>query len=85
MPTYNYKCKDCGSLFEAFRRISDRHDTSNISCSSCNKVGTSDYVISCPTIVSDVGSLGPLGKTDSGWKDVLSKIKSTHTVNNIKT
>ena len=85
MPTYNYKCKKCDSFYEAFKKISERYETSDMVCRNCGTVGNSEYIISCPTIVSDVGSLGPLGKTDNGWKEVLSKVRSTHTINNIKT
>ena len=34
-----------------------------------------------PKIVTGVGSL--LSKTDNGWKEVLSKIKSNLVINNI--
>lgn len=39
-------------------------------------------VIGAPKIVSGVGSQGV--KVDNGFKEVMSKIKSTHTVNNIR-
>lgn len=85
MPIYNYECSECQNVFEAFRKISERNQASELTCPACNKQGVSNYIMSAPMIVSDIGSIGPLGKTDSGWKEVLSKVKETHTINNIKT
>ncbi len=81
---YNYKCNECNYVFDAFKKMSSRHDSSDLVCPKCAKQN-SEFVMSAPMIVSDVGSLGPLGKTDNGWKDVLSKVKDTYTINNIKT
>ncbi len=33
MPTYDYKCLDCGHTFEAFQRIAEGHLTN---CPLCN-------------------------------------------------
>ncbi len=33
MPTYDYKCLDCGYTFEYFQRISEEHLTN---CPNCN-------------------------------------------------
>jgi putative FmdB family regulatory protein len=33
MPTYDYKCLDCGYTFEHFQKISDEHLTN---CPKCN-------------------------------------------------
>ena len=33
MPTYDYKCLDCGNMFEHFQRISEEHLTN---CPKCN-------------------------------------------------
>ena len=41
MPTYDYKCKECGRVFEVFRRFSDLGK--EIKCPSCgtaNKLRT---------------------------------------------
>jgi putative FmdB family regulatory protein len=34
MPIYEYKCKECGHVFEAFQRIGA--DGSNLTCPVCN-------------------------------------------------
>ena len=83
MPMYNYKCTTCETVFDAFKKMSERNECSDLVCPECNAKGSSEYVMSAPMIVSDVGSL--LSKTDNGWKEVLSKVKEKHVINNIKT
>jgi len=34
MPTYDYECKSCGYIFEAFQNINDKHLEH---CPKCNK------------------------------------------------
>jgi putative FmdB family regulatory protein len=37
MPTYEYECKKCGAVFEAFQRMTDRPLTK---CKKCGSKGT---------------------------------------------
>ena len=37
MPIYEYKCKNCGNLFEDFRLISERDAA--VKCPMCGKTG----------------------------------------------
>ncbi len=37
MPTYDYKCLDCGKKFEAFQKITDKHLDKCIYCSGKTK------------------------------------------------
>ena len=83
MPTYAYRCS-CGYDFTILCKYDQRLDAEEQPCPSCGEKKV-NYMISAPKIVSDVGSLGALGKTDAGWKEVLSKVKSELKVNNIKT
>ncbi len=32
MPTYDYKCKDCGTTFELFQKMTDEHIKNCIEC-----------------------------------------------------
>ena len=84
MPIYNYQCSECSHVFEAFRKMSERNNVSELICPACAKMGVSEYVMSSPMIVSGVGSLSG-HKTDGGWKETLSKIKAANPINNIKT
>ena len=83
MPTYNYTCSKCEHTFDKILKISDRMSPETQPCPECSSEGTVHYCISSPKIVSGVGSI--LSKTDDGWKETLSKIKSKHLINNIKT
>jgi putative FmdB family regulatory protein len=38
MPTYEYKCQDCGAHFEALRSMKD--SDSPITCKECNSANT---------------------------------------------
>ncbi len=38
MPTYEYKCQDCGTVFEALRAMKD--SDAPISCKQCNSDNT---------------------------------------------
>ena len=83
MPMYNYRCDACNVAFEKLVKMSERMCVENSPCPSCAAEESVKYEMSSPMIVSGVGSL--LSKTDSGWKETLSKIKEANTINNIKT
>ena len=83
MPMYNYRCSSCDATFDKLTKISERMCVENDPCPSCLSENTVKYEISTPMIVSDVSSI--LSKTDNGWKEVLSKVKEKHVINNIKT
>ena len=83
MPMYNYRCDSCGATFEKLVKISERMCVENSPCPTCLSENAVKYEMSSPMIVSDVGSI--LSKTDNGWKEVLSKVKEKHIINNIKT
>lgn len=59
MPTYDYKCKECGKVFEVFRRFSD-YDK-EIRCPDCGSE-KSERVFSIPQISGET-------VTGFGFKD----------------
>jgi putative FmdB family regulatory protein len=82
MPTYAFECTSCGHTFDQILKIDDRKAPESNPCPECGETNKVESRIRSPRIVSDVGSL--LSKTDNGWKETLSKIKETYTINNIK-
>lgn len=74
MPTYRFKNNETGEEFEKFMSMSSRDDYlktySNISS-----------LLFPPNIVHEQGTNIPI---DDGFREVLSKIKETYKVNNIK-
>lgn len=80
MPTYNYKCKACDERFDKLCRIDDRKISVEEPCPSCGKTEV-QQMIGAPLIGYELG--GSLKRAGEGWKEVLSKVKATHTINNI--
>ena len=42
MPTYDYKCKECGNMFEVFRRFSELDE--QVNCPNCGSEKTERWV-----------------------------------------
>ena len=61
MPTYDYKCKECGKVFEVFRRFSD-YDK-EIKCPNCGS-DKAERIFSVPQISGET-------VTGFGFKDEL--------------
>jgi putative FmdB family regulatory protein len=59
MPAYDYKCKECGKVFEVFRRFSD-YDK-EIKCPSCGS-NKAERIFSVPQISGET-------VTGFGFKD----------------
>lgn len=74
MPLYKFKKKSTNEVFEEFMSISKMEE----------KIKNSDIelIIGAPAIVSGVSVTN---KFDSGWKDVLKKIKKANINSNINT
>ena len=80
MPLYNYACRDCGHEWDENLRMDDRKIPLEQPCTECGS-NNLYQVISAPKIVRDVG--GGI-KVDDGFREVISKVKSGHKINNIK-
>ena len=74
MPTYNFKNKKTGEVWEDLMTIAEME-----------KFVKKRHIELLPpsqlNIVSGVGSVD--GKTDSGWKEVMSKISEAHPASNL--
>jgi putative FmdB family regulatory protein len=81
MPNYNYACKACGEHFTEFSKIADRNIPTENACKTCGVEGQVQIVITAPAIAAELG--GSLKKAGDGWKEVLSKVKEKHVINNI--
>jgi putative FmdB family regulatory protein len=42
MPAYDYKCKECGNVFEVFRRFSELDE--QVNCPNCGSEKTERWV-----------------------------------------
>jgi putative FmdB family regulatory protein len=75
MPTYDYSCKSCDTVFEAVAKISDRDNVSSMECPSC---GSKDIVrgLSAPMVAYSVRVAGGYGRISDGFRDVLRKIQN---------
>lgn len=68
MPTYDFRNKDTGEVFEKFMKIADRDqyllDNPHL-----------EYIIGTPTVVDSVRA--GVTKPSNGWKEVLQKVNGT--------
>jgi putative FmdB family regulatory protein len=74
MPTYEYNCSNCDITFEKFIRIAMRNRPLEEPCPECKVQGLVKQVIGSPKIVYETGDV--VGRTDDGFKEVLSKINA---------
>jgi len=74
MPTYDFRNKDTGEVIEKYMSISDR----------------TQYLLDNPNMEGYISSVnlvhepGSRLKVDDGFREVISKIKSTYKINSIK-
>ena len=81
MPTYDYKCSKCEHIFEQFRTIAKRNDPSE--CPECGSIEVEMSFGNSPLNVGDSVHLG-VKKTDSGWKELLTRMQKKHPRGDIK-
>lgn len=82
MPTYTYRCKSCDTTFTKQKAMSARKEPEEQPCPACGLNGAVTQVITAPMLNAETG--GSLKKAGDGWKEVLSKVKETHKINNIR-
>jgi len=61
MPTYDYECKECGKVFEVFRRLSELDEA--VSCPNCGSEKPL-RVFSIPHIEGETVAGSGYGKTE---------------------
>ena len=61
MPTYDYKCKECGKVFEVFRRFSELDK--EVNCPNCGSE-KAERVFSIPHIEGETVAGSGYGKTE---------------------
>lgn len=76
MPLYDYQCSQCSFIFERKLPMSDYQLPELDPCPECNQTKCVAQVLTAPAI-GDAIRLG-IKKPDSGWGDVLSKVKKAH-------
>ena len=76
MPNYDYRCETCDHTFEEFHPIRDREKPCKLPCPACGGGPISQFIASAPALIDPV-RLG-VRRPDSGFKEVISKIKSAH-------
>jgi putative FmdB family regulatory protein len=80
MPKYQYQCKSCEYTFEEYYKMDDRKIPEENPCPECGKMEMRQ-VIGAPKIVHERGTNL---KVDNGFREVISKVKDTYKINNIK-
>ena len=80
MPTYLYRCNECGNEFEEIHRIADREIPVDKLCGICGR-GNIQLAPQMPSMVSMRD--GWRRHTDQGWKDHLKQIKRNNPGSNL--
>lgn len=78
LPVYNFKCNDCGELFETVCKISE------MKSQKCDKCGSINYEVhhSGNQPLIDPVRLG-VRRIDDGFREVLSKIHNNNYKSNL--
>jgi len=76
MPNYDYICLACQYTFEEFLRMKDNDKPCKTPCPKCGEKKVEQYIPSAPPVIDPV-RLG-IVRPDSGFKEVISKIKTAH-------
>ena len=71
MPTYQYKCNECGNEFEEIHRVADREIPVDKVCGVCGR-GKIQLIPQIPSMISMRGSWRQ--HTSDGWKDRMKEI-----------
>ena len=72
MPTYDYRCKACGHIFEKRSSIADRNIPVGDPCPICT-VGRMEKLVGGAEVCMNPERLGRT-KIDGGFQEVLAKI-----------
>ncbi len=83
MPNYDYRCKECEHTFEEFLRMADRNKPCRKPCPKCGKTKCIEQYLPSSPALCDPVRIG-VRKPDSGFKEVISKIKRAHPRNNMR-
>lgn len=84
MPFYDYRCLKCDFEFEESLRISDHKKPTKSPCPFCRAKGAVKQVILQAPAACDPIRVGTAGKANSGFKEVISKIKKAHPRNTMR-
>jgi putative FmdB family regulatory protein len=76
MPNYDYMCMACKHTFEEFLKMKDNDKPCKKPCPKCGEKKVEQYIPSAPPVIDPV-RLG-VRKPDSGFREVMSKIKAAH-------
>ena len=79
MPTYSYKCKNCGEELDEFHKVDDRY---NQKCPKCEKVEISSEMPKCPKC--DV-YMTPAGSVTWDEEKAKKVVKDVHMGEKMKT
>lgn len=81
MPTFSYKCNNCGSLFELILKINENDVPTTEPCPYCKQLSVSQTISFAPPL-ADPYSLGRYHQSDE-WRGILKGIKNKNPGSNI--
>jgi putative FmdB family regulatory protein len=81
MPTYNYKCSNCGHEFEQFLSMKDNDKPTHEPCIKCNQLTIKQIIIQS-SLVTEI-NVEQKYKQPEDWKAFLRHIKRKNPGSNI--
>ncbi len=83
MPTYDFRCSECGHTSDKFLKIADLDSSVDLPCPECGKLNFNRAYLSANHAFMSPESLGR-NKAPSDFRNFLSAIKKAHPGSTIK-
>ena len=75
MPTYDYRCEKCESVWDSFELVSNRDKPCKENCPECGEKKVVRHIGAFPNMATDT-NLTANKKTGGQWNDLMQKVKS---------
>ncbi len=82
MPTFSYKCDNCGHTFDKFLRIDKHLEPTNCPCDKCGKCAINQVIMVGP-LVGDPFSFGEKRRAPQDWRYFLKELKRKNPNSNV--
>ena len=75
MPTYDYRCEDCGEIWDSFELVSNTDRPCKENCPHCDEKKVVRHIGEFPNMATDSNMTANV-KTGGQWNDLMGKMKN---------